>query len=208
MGAKCWMVVYADGPVAPRLRGELELDEEATEALVARLHPGARLTGLGYGDVLDNANPPDKEAWAAVYDGVAIVCTSRVAQDRPSDIDPTIVKAMPGRTTHVAAMHSVVDWFAFATWSPTGELVRSLSVSPDDGVIENVGDPLPFEGPYWAGEHPVVDDDEDDEYPLPFHPLELAEDALGHLFGFCFEGIAPPGAPDIEDLTLLGFRIG
>ncbi len=201
MGAKCWMVVYADGPVPPLLRQDSSPDEEATEALVARLHPRARLTELGYGDLLDHANPPDGEAWATVLEGLAIVCTSRVAGDRPSDIDPAIIGAMPGRTTYVAAMHSVVDWFAFAIWSPTGELVRSLSMSPDDGIIENTGDPLPFEAPYWAGDHEELD------YPLPFHPLELGEDALGNLFGFCFEGTPPVDAVDPEDVTLLGFRV-
>lgn len=201
MGAKCWMVVYADGPVPPLLRQDSSPDEEATEALVARLHPRARLTELGYGDLLDHANPPDGEAWATVLDGLAIVCTSRVAGDRPSDIDPAIIGAMPGRTTYVAAMHSVVDWFAFAIWSPAGELVRSLSMSPDDGIIENIGDPLPFEAPYWAGEHEELD------YPLPFHPLELGEDALGNLFGFCFEGMPPADAIDPEGVTLLGFRV-
>ncbi|NYI43303.1 hypothetical protein BJ993_000383 [Nocardioides aromaticivorans] len=203
MGAKCWMVVYADGPVPPLLRGEPELDEEATADLVARLHPRAALTELGYGDLLENPNPPDREAWAAVYPGVAIVCTSRVAKDRPTDIDPAILGAMPGRTTYVAAMHSVVDWFAYAIWDADGELVRSLSLSPDDGIIEDVGERRAFEAPYWAGEHA-----EEDDYPLPFHPLDFGEDALVDLFGFCFEGDLPPDGTDVEDVTLLGFRVG
>lgn len=195
------MVVYADGPVPPLLRGEPDIDEEATEALVARLHPKAQRAELGYGDLLDNANPPDREAWAAVMDGISIVCTSRVALDRPSDIDPAIIGAMPGRTTYVAAMHSVVDWFAYAVWSPEGELVRSLSMSPDDGIIENIGDPLPFEAPFWSGEH------EEPDYPLPFHPLDLGEEALGNLFGFCFEGMPPADPVDPEGVTLLGFQL-
>ncbi|MGW3628080.1 DUF6928 family protein, partial [Streptomyces sp. NPDC000880] len=29
-------------------------------------------------------------------------------------------------------MHSVVDWLAFAVWED-GRLIRSLSLSPDDG---------------------------------------------------------------------------
>ncbi|QSR27288.1 hypothetical protein CFH99_16835 [Nocardioides aromaticivorans] len=185
------------------LRGEPELDEEATADLVARLHPRAALTELGYGDLLENPNPPDREAWAAVYPGVAIVCTSRVAKDRPTDIDPAILGAMPGRTTYVAAMHSVVDWFAYAIWDADGELVRSLSLSPDDGIIEDVGERRDFEAPYWAGEHA-----EEDDYPLPFHPLDFGEDALVDLFGFCFEGDLPHDGTDVEDVTLLGFRVG
>lgn len=202
MGAKCWMVVYADGPVPQLLRGDPSIDDEATEALVARLHPGVQLTDLGYGDLLDNANPADNEVYAAVYDGVAIVCTSKVARDRPSEIDPAIIGAFPGRTAYVASMHSVVDWFAYAIWTPDGELARSVSLSPDDGIIENVGEPRAFERPYWSGEHA------EEDYPLPFHPLEFGEDALLDLFGFCFEGISPADPIDLEELTLLGFRIG
>ncbi|WP_439145646.1 DUF6928 family protein [Streptomyces canus] len=33
-------------------------------------------------------------------------------------------------------MHSVVGWFAFAAWGD-GRLLRSLSLSPDSGIIEN-----------------------------------------------------------------------
>ncbi|WP_420719932.1 DUF6928 family protein [Streptomyces sp. NA13] len=36
-----------------------------------------------------------------------------------------------------------------------GHLLRSLSLSPDSGVIENIGTPLPFEQPYWAGDRPA-----------------------------------------------------
>jgi hypothetical protein len=52
-------------------------------------------------------------------------------------------------------MHSVVDWFAFAVWQD-GRLKRSLSLSPDSGVLEDIGAKLPFEEPYWSGKHPAV----------------------------------------------------
>jgi hypothetical protein len=52
-------------------------------------------------------------------------------------------------------MHRVLDWFAYATWQE-GRLVRSLSVSPDDGVIEDIGTPLPFEQPYWGSIPPPI----------------------------------------------------
>ena len=51
-------------------------------------------------------------------------------------------------------MHSVVDWLCFAVWED-GRLIRSLSLSPDGGIQENIGEPFAFELPYWAGEHPV-----------------------------------------------------
>jgi hypothetical protein len=110
---------------------------------------------------------------------------------------------------YLHAMHSVVDWFAYAIWTGDGELWRSLSVSPDHGIIENLGVPLAFEAPYWAGElAPEVDDDDDEEpYPLPFHPLELAEDALRSQFGFNYEGSYLEDDPDLDQVVLAGFVV-
>ena len=116
--------------------------------------------------------------------------------------------------------HSTVDWFAYAVWSD-GALRRSLSLSPDSGVMENIGEPLPFEAPFWAGQAGEVDDeahdwgddegdddwdDEDEEYPFPFHPLELAEVALQELLGFTFEGV--PTDIDPESIPVVGFVVG
>lgn len=85
-------------------------------------------------------------------------------------------------------------------------LVRSLSLAPDYGIIENIGDPLPFELPYWRGEHPAGPD----PYPLPFHPLQLGERALVGLFGFYAEGLLDSTAPeptvDAWEVELPGFR--
>jgi hypothetical protein len=56
-------------------------------------------------------------------------------------------------------MHSVVDWSGYAIWTGDGALWRSVSLSSDSGVIENLGTPLTFEAPYRAGEKPVDVDD-------------------------------------------------
>ncbi len=61
----------------------------------------------------------------------------------------------------------------------------------------------PFEDPYWAGEHPV----DWDEYPLPFHPLELGEAALRALFGFNYEGVIHDDDIDLDQVVLAGFRL-
>lgn len=105
-------------------------------------------------------------------------------------------------------MHSVVDWLAFAIWD-NGTLVRSLSLSPNSGVMENIGEPLEFERPYWAGERAVELDPEWDEglYPLPFHPLEMGEDALRALFGFVVEGYPEADDIDSNEILMHGFRV-
>jgi hypothetical protein len=87
-------------------------------------------------------------------------------------------------------MHSASDWLAYAVWQDGG-LLRSLSLSRDGGVTEDIGAPLPFEASFWAGEHPVAGSRRfpgGPPYPLPFHPLELVEAALLALAGFAVEG--------------------
>lgn len=104
-----------------------------------------------------------------------------------------------GRRVIPHVMHSGTDTFVYAIWE-NGSLVRSLCLSPDDGIVENIGDPLPFEAPYWAGEHPAGD-----RYPLPFHPLDLGGDAaLRALFGFIIEGWQQPTDIDAESVKLAG----
>ncbi|MGA7400959.1 MAG: hypothetical protein WBW38_13115 [Candidatus Sulfotelmatobacter sp.] len=101
--------------------------------------------------------------------------------DYPSKLPEPFISARDSRTVYLHAMHSVVDWFAFGKWID-GNLVRSLRLSPDDGILEDIGERLPFEEPFWSGKNPVTIDD-GDEYPLPFHPLELGEAALREFFG-------------------------
>ncbi len=135
---------------------------------------------------------------------------------RPSLLDQRFLDEARGRTVYVHAMHSFMDWFAYAIWTGDGTLRRSLSLSPGSGVVENRGTALAFEAPYWAGGKPVddgggdedEDEDEDEQpYPLPFHPLEMAEDALRHLFGFNYEGFYLPDDPDLFHWVLAGFVV-
>ncbi|MFB7945852.1 hypothetical protein ACFC6L_13125 [Kitasatospora phosalacinea] len=134
-----------------------------------------------------------------------VLCDRRFVLDRPSQLPAGLLASGPGRRTVLHAMHSVVDRLAFAV-REDGRLVRSLSVSPDGGVVEDIGDRLPFELPYWAGEHPVEpwpEDGGDRPYPLPFHPLELGEDALHALFGFNVEG----HPADVDEVAMLHYLV-
>ncbi|MFF4345502.1 DUF6928 family protein [Kitasatospora sp. NPDC001540] len=207
MGAKTALLAHADGDVPALLRQAVGVtpDRERTGALMDRLyrgwtvHPGDRPRAL-----LEAVYPAQGEAYAGSWPGVDLVCDRRFMLDRPSLLPTELLATGPGRRTVLHAMHSVVDWLAFAVWED-GRLVRSLSVSPDDGVIEDIGDRLPFELPHWAGEHPVEPLPEDEGgqlYPLPFHPLSLGEDALHALFGFNAEGY-PAAVDETEMLPYL-----
>ncbi|WUS99836.1 hypothetical protein OHA46_25540 [Streptomyces sp. NBC_00708] len=208
MGAKTAILAYADGDVAPVLKAAGEPQAAGTAELVARVFPG-RGTEPTQGDVLaESTYPPEGITYAASFPGVDLVCDRRLMFDRPSELPAHLLEAAAGRRVILHAMHSVSDWLAFAVWEE-GRLRRSLSLSPDGGVVENVGGPFPFEAPYWAGDRPVEFDPEGDEepYPLPFHPLELGNEALRALFGFVLEGRPSPEDVDPDEIPLLGFAL-
>ena len=89
------------------------------------------------------------------------------------------------------------------TRSPEKEtqLTRSLSISSDNGVIEDIGERLPFEEPFWSGRHRVGDG-----YPLPFHPLELGEAALKEFFGYQLEGDLDSELLKPESIPLIKYK--
>lgn len=205
MGAKTWMLVYAEGSAREALKARPGLDRDATMTLASTLFPADRLELLGDGD-LSFTCPPDDELHIGSFNGVAVVAAKEFGIDYPSKLPPSFIEARLGRNVHLHAMHSVVDWFAYAQWVD-GELVRSLSLSPDSGVLEDIGSRQAFEEPYWAGQHPATDEEEEeDAYPFPFHPLELGEAALREHFGYQLEGFVEPTLLEPESIPLLRFK--
>ncbi|WZP00695.1 hypothetical protein EP7_002344 [Isosphaeraceae bacterium EP7] len=172
------------------------------------MFPKDRLAPLADG-TLSQTCPPDGEIDIGCFPGLSVVAAKEIGIDYPSRLSPRFLECAGSRTIYLHAMHSVVDWFAFAVWR-AGKLERSLSLSPDSGVIEDIGPRMAFEGPYWSGEHPAVDPEDDDEveppYPFPFHPLELGDAALRELFGFQLEGVIDPSLLDPESVPLARFK--
>lgn len=208
MGAKTWMLVYASGDPRALLAAKPALQREATLEFAAALFPKARFQPLEDGDLSDTC-PRGSDVHIASFSGVSVVAAKEFGIDYPSQLPARFLQAAESQAVYLHAMHSVVDWCAFAVWRG-GRLERSLSVSPDNGVMEDVGERMPFELPYWAGERPAVDPDEADaaDYPLPFHPLELGEAALAALFGYQLEGDADAALFDPETVPLLRFKRG
>ena len=182
MGAKTWMLVYADSNAREALKTRPRLDRETTLQLAQKLFSKEQLEPLGDGD-LSHTCPPDDELHIGCFAGISVIAAREFGIDCPSTLPQAFIEAGGRGKIYLHAMHSAVDWFAFALWS-NRTLVRSLSLSPDSGIVEDMGQRLPFEEPFWSGSNPAVDDEEEeDAYPFPFHPLELGEAALRELFG-------------------------
>jgi hypothetical protein len=204
MGAKTWMLVYSEGMPREILKDIPVLDRDATIAFVERLFPSQKLVALDDGD-LSHTCPADDEIVAGCFPGLAVVAAKEFAVDYPSRLPAEFIDAFPDRSIYLHAMHSVVDWFAYAVWK-NGQLQRSLSLSPDSGILEDIGARLAFEEAYWAGNHPATDPDEDDnDYPFVFHPLELGEAALQSLFGYQLEGMTDTQL-EPETIPLMRFK--
>ena len=206
MGAKTWTLTFSDGDASKILKQGPSPDKDRAIDLAARIFPSGKYEAIE--DVtLFSTDPPDNELYIGCYPGLTIVASSEFAIDYPSKLDHCFRRKDLGNTIHLHAMHSVVDWFAYAVWEGD-RLLRSLSVSPDSGVIEDLGEKLAFEKPYWEGKYPAVDhEDDEEEYPLPFHPLELGEEALGEFFGYQLEGPADKQLIDPDDVILHAFKL-
>lgn len=205
MGAKTWMLVLAKADAREALAARPQLDREATHKLATTLFPDEKLEPIGDGD-LSYTCPPDDELHIGCFAGVSVVAAKEFGIDYPSRLPQRFIAAGGGGTVTLHAMHSVVDWFAYATWA-NGKLLRSLSLSPDSGIIEEIGSRLPFEEPFWSGEHPAVDSDEDqDAYPFPFHPLDLGEATLKDRFGYQLEGFIDASLLEPESIPLVRYK--
>lgn len=205
MGAKTWMLVYSSGNPAEILKSNPRLDREATLAFATRMFPNEKLGPLEDTD-LCWTSPPDNEIVVGCFPGLTVLAASEIGIDYPSQLPEKFLEAFPDQALYLHAMHSVVDWFAFAIWKD-GKLQRSLSLSPDSGVMQDIGARLPFEEPYWAGAFPAVGPDEDpSDYPFIFHPLELGEAALMGMFGYQLEGMIDPNALEPETIPLMRFK--
>lgn len=208
MGAKTALLAFADRDLRPALLSAVPVPRARVEQAVRRVHPGYRIE-YDEETTLEETSPADDVTNATVLPGAEIFCDWRLVFDRPSDLPEHLLALGAGRRIIMHGMHSVVDWLCFAVWED-GRLVRSLSLSPDSGIIENIGEPYAFELPYWAGEHPVVPIagwPNDSPYALPFHPLALGEVALRELFGFILEGMPQEADVDPDSVPVHSFLV-
>jgi len=209
MGAKTSLLAFADGDLRTSLRGAARSERAEVEQLVRQVHPGYLVASAEDGTLSDDIYPADDLTYATVLPGAELLCDQRLALDRPSELPEHLRKAGAGRRIIMHGMHSVVDWLGFAVWED-GRLVRSLSLSPGSGIIENIGEPYEFEMLYWTGERPVKPVPgwpNQEPYALPFHPLDLGEEALRALFGFILEGRRHSDDIDALAVHMHGFRV-
>src|SRR5512143_3817961 len=116
MGAKTWMLVYADGDAREALSRRPTLDRDQTLKLARKLFPHEKLAPLGDGN-LSFTCPPDNELHIGCFPGVSVVAAKEFGIDYPSKLPQQFIAAGGNGVVTLHAMHSVVDWFAYAMWT-------------------------------------------------------------------------------------------
>jgi hypothetical protein len=156
---------------------------------------------------LSCTNTRDEQVLAGCFPGLTIISATNFILEHPLQLSQHFLEHRTGRVVHLQAMHSTSDWFAFTMWQD-GFPQRVLSLSPDTGIIEDIGPRLAFEQPYWEGKHPVVDRHNriDPDFPLPFHPMDLGRTALLTFWGFQIEGDPADEMIDTAQIPLMNYR--
>lgn len=208
MGAKASTIWYVDTPDPTSvLRQTSSTDWDAATALVARLFPEQTAVPDRQGPITSSAAVSPQASFVGCYPGVTVVCGANLSIAKPSMIPESWSRPLASEHTYLIATDPENGWGAFAYWE-RGTLRRSFSATPIY-IYEDVGLPLVWERPFWAGEHPLV-------YPpgvmpdpqsLPFHPQEFAEAANAEWLGFRYTG-APRGDEfDPVSLPVCGFTM-
>jgi Family of unknown function (DUF6928) len=218
VGLRTAIVAFGDLDLVHELRSAPVLNRSATDDLVRRLFPDRTVVEAGDALLIDGLDPPGDMVYAGSFPGVDVVCSWQLVGDRPSAALPVVGSLEPGSTVppresdadrgtprHRVMLHAMdagAQWCAFGVWEG-GRLVRSVSLARDRGVVEDVGERMPFEQPYWSGDHPAGDGS-----PLPFRPAEFGVEALKALFGFELDGVRNNDDVDPEVIPLVGYRLG
>ncbi|MFC7303223.1 DUF6928 family protein [Streptomyces monticola] len=201
MGSKAAVVVFAETEPKEAFRGPIVIDRDKSKHLAEML---LGVTSHEMGPLaLDLAIWPNNGVvCAASLTGCEVICSRELARHQPSELSEWISSFAGGRDAYAVFMHSAEDWGAFAVWSG-GHLLRSVSVNPYSGVIEDVGERIPFEVPFWEGERSVRNEA---SYSLPFHPIDFGNEALREFFGFILEGREDESCFDPEEVEIPAFR--
>ncbi|WP_019200787.1 hypothetical protein [Tsukamurella sp. 1534] len=178
-------------------------DEEASRVIAERVL-GGPVAGRPE-SLARAADPQPGHVYVASYGGLTVVTHDGLRVSRPSELDDAWWDLVPAKRAFllIADAERAIGGFAHRQ---DGTVRRSFSGHPLD-ILENDGLPELFEGPFWAGEHPLTyaEGVEPDPRALPFHPMEFAEQANRELLGFRFTHPLAPTDLDPARIQVIDF---
>ncbi|WP_175647897.1 DUF6928 family protein [Nocardia donostiensis] len=208
MLAKASSLWYVDATdPAAVLRGGHDPDPAAAQTLARQLYPGLEVVPTKVASLGGCAGPEVDEVYLGCFPGVTVVCSAQAMRVRPSSMPELLVRPRACEHTYLVSFDAAYGWGAFAHWE-RGELRRAFS-STRVYILEDVGLPLTWERPFWAGEHPVQwrPWDLPDPQALPFEPSDFAEAAGQEWLGFHFRAPTQDGEIAPGDIAVCGFTL-
>lgn len=206
MGFKTSLIALSAEPPRLAITTGPEQGRAAAEAVIADIFAGRGLRFRETSNIYEASYPGEDTVGVSTYGDTVVLGGEWVFAKGYEAVHA----AARGRQVWELAIHSVVDLCHIEVRDAAGQVVRRLDRYADidpEGIAANTeGDPLPFEVPYWAGEHADSDPGEEVDALTPFHPLDMGEAAMGWIFGVYGEG-APSDAVQ-KTLTIIdGFEV-
>lgn len=178
-------------------------DEAASRAIAERVL-GGPVAGRPE-SLARAADPLPGHVYVAAYGGLTVVTHQSLRVDRPSELAESWWDLLPAQRAFllVSDPSRAIGGFAIRA---DGQLKRSFSAHPVD-ILEDEGLPELFEGPFWAGAHPLTyaDGVTPDPRALPFHPMEFAEQANREMLGFRYTHPLDPTDLDPTRIQVIDF---
>ncbi|MEX3516737.1 hypothetical protein VVR26_04615 [Corynebacterium camporealensis] len=186
--------VTTDSP-ADVLAAEPKADRGFGRKYLAQLNPNFPVTPIGQFPLNRSVEADIAEFYIGGYPGVTVVQTVVVEEGvMLSQLSPLLLEAIPARELYAFALNEEEGYAGFAHWQD-GELKRSLC-GTRFGLLEDIGLPEGFEGPYWAGErNPDLGG-----ISLPFEPRDLMDEAQRRWLGISIDAEGP-------DLDVVGYAV-
>lgn len=205
MRAKASTIWYVDTPdPMGALQAGVEPDAGAAAALAKQLFADCDTVPTTSGPLAVNAGPGSGEVFIGCYPGLTVLCASRLALPRLSRLTEDYIRPLASEQTYLVGLQPALGWGGFAHWE-RGLLRRSFSATRVN-ILENEGLPLVWERPFWAGEYPIMADEDNTRDPqrLPFDPLRFADEANLEWLGFHYSDEDDPIA---RQLDVCGFAL-
>ena len=181
-----WFVTAADP--ARIIAAEPRADRGFGRKYLAQLNPAWPITPIGEFTLNRSAHASAGEYYVAGFPGVTIVQTILTDTPALSDISPRLLDSVPAAEVYAFAVNEESGYGGIAHWRG-GVLKRSLCAERSR-TYEDVGLPVPFEAPFWAGERAEAIGG----ISLPFEPVDLVAAAQQAWLGV---DVSPEG-PDIH----------
>ncbi|MBM7367484.1 DUF6928 family protein [Gordonia hydrophobica] len=193
--------IDCDDPAA-ELRSGVYIDPAQTTDFMDKAFAETEITPIGTSDLAAAVNGVDNRVFAAHFGSVAVLAGASLRTAEPSELTSYLADLGVGHTWALVSIDQDTDLGCFARWEH-GDIQRAFA-GTSSSIKVDAGLPHPFEGPFWAGEHPQAETD--DPLALPFHPGLLADAAHHAWLGFGFRDAEPMLDPASIPVTV--YRVG